>query len=77
MQEEYKTDLTSIHEALVTSVGLGNDTGLAHERVGECRLAVVDVGNHRHVANVRTLVHDDTNLVDGEIDHSCSLGSVR
>jgi hypothetical protein len=34
---------------------------------------VVDVGNHRHVADVSPLVHDDTDLVHRKIDHCIVL----
>jgi hypothetical protein len=65
-----KRYLTSIHEALVSSIGLSNDTGLADKRVSQGRLAVIDVSDHRHVANVRTLVHDHADLVYSEVHHS-------
>ena len=43
----------------------GDDASLAHEGVGERGLAVIDVSNHRHVADVRPLVHNSTNLLTG------------
>ena len=52
----------------LTSLGSGNDTGLGQKGIGQSGLAVVHVGNHGHVADVVPLVHDATDLVDGEIN---------
>eukprot|EP00042_Codosiga_hollandica_P038086 m.306022 g.306022 ORF g.306022 m.306022 type:complete len:541 (-) comp55303_c1_seq1:42-1664(-) len=61
----------SVHEAGLSSAGLGDDTSLGHQRVGQRAFAVVDVRNHRHVADVSPLVHDATDLVDGKVHHFC------
>ena len=60
--------LARVGEAGLASLGRGDDARLAHERVGERRLAVVDVRNHGHVADVLLLVHERTDLVDGEVN---------
>ena len=52
---------------LASLVG-GNDTGLGQQRVRQSRFAVVDVSNNTHVTNVMLLVHDPTDLVNGEVD---------
>ena len=51
-----------VSESGGSSLFAGNDTGFANERVGQGRFTVVDVGNHRHVANVRRVVHDLSDL---------------
>ena len=61
--------VTSVHETHVTSLGVGNNTGLRHQRVSQRRLAVVDVCNNTHVTNVGRVVHKTTNLIDGEVHH--------
>ena len=60
---------TGIEDALVTNVLGLHDTGGTNEGVGEGGLAVIDVGNDGHVTDLRRAVHEDANLVDGEIDH--------
>lgn len=57
---------TGIGGTSITSLSGGDDTGLGEERVGKSRLAVVDVGNDGHVADIAGLVHEGANLVDGE-----------
>ena len=57
---------TGIGRTSITSLGGGNDTGLGEERVGKGRLAVIDVSNDGHVTDVGGLVHEPTDLVDGE-----------
>ena len=47
---------TSIRCTRVTGLSAGNDTGLGQQRVGQGRLAVVDVGNNRHVTDIGRLV---------------------
>ena len=51
------------------SVRTCDDAGFADEGVGERGLAVVHVGNHRHVTDVPLLIHDLTDLVDREVHH--------
>ncbi|KAI6769124.1 hypothetical protein HG531_010228 [Fusarium graminearum] len=57
---------TSIGGSGITSLGGGNDTGLGEKRVGQGRLAVIDVGNNGHVTDIGRLVHKLPNLVDCE-----------
>jgi len=59
----------SVSEASATGSGLGDDTSLGDESVGKSRLTVVDVGDHRHVTDLRGLVHHGPHLVDGKVDH--------
>ena len=40
----------------------GNDANLTDKGIGECRLAVIHVSDHTHVADVSPLVHDLTDL---------------
>ena len=51
----------------LTSLGGGNNTGLGHKGVCQSRLAVVDVGNDRHVSDVFLLVHTCSDFVDGKV----------
>jgi len=60
--------LAGVGETGLTGLGSGNDTSLGHERIGQGGLAVVNVGNHGHVADVPLLVHEATDFVDGEVD---------
>lgn len=53
---------------------MSNDTGLAHQGVGQGRLAMVDMSDDRHVPDVRLLVHDPTDLVCSEV-HLIKEGS--
>ena len=52
-----KLNIPGVGETHLTGLGTGNDTSLGHERVGKGRLAVVDVGNNRHVTDVGGAVH--------------------
>ena len=60
---------TSVGEAGVASSLAGNDTGFCDEGVGKGALAVVDVSNDRHVADVIRMIHDLADLIDGEVGH--------
>jgi len=60
---------TSIGVASITSLGTGNDTSLANDRVGHSGLTVIDVSNHRHVADVGLMVHHLADLVNSEVNH--------
>lgn len=60
---------TSICGSGITSLGGRNDTGLGEKRVGQGRLAVVDVGNNGHVTDIGRLVHKLPDLVDREVNH--------
>lgn len=57
---------TGVGETSLTSLGRGDDTGTLDERVGEGGLSVIDVGNDRHVTDVDRVVHETTDLLDGE-----------
>lgn len=59
--------LPGIGEPGLTSPGTGNDTSFADQRVCQRRLAMIDVGNHRHVTDVFLFVHDVTDLVYSEV----------
>jgi hypothetical protein len=60
---------TGVEETGVTGGFLLDDTGGGDEGVGEGGLAVIDVGNDGHVADLGGVVHEFTNLFDGEVDH--------
>ena len=51
----------------LAGLGRRDDAGLGQQRVRQGGLAVVHMGDHGHVADVVLLVHDPTDLVDGEI----------
>ena len=59
--------LAGVREACLARLRTRDDARLADERVGQRRLAVVDVRDHGHVANVLLLVHDRSDLVHSEI----------
>ena len=61
--------LTSIGGTGITSRFSGNDTGFSNERVRKGRLSVVDVSDDGHVSDLVSLVHDLTDLIDGEVGH--------
>lgn len=46
-------DSPSVSESHVTSLGTSDNTSLGDQRVGQGGLSVVDVGNDRHVTNLR------------------------
>ena len=70
--------ITGVHETGVTGLGTSDNTGLGDERVGKGGFSVVDMGNDRHVTDVGGLVHEATDLVDGEVNHlECTLASMR
>jgi hypothetical protein len=60
--------LARVRQTHVTGGGLRDNTSGCHERVCEGRLAVVDVGDHRHGTDVHWLGLDRLQLGDGEID---------
>lgn len=61
--------LTGISETSITSVLGGNNTGLGHKGVGKSGLAVIDVGNDTHGADVVGVVHHLPQLVDRKVHH--------
>mmetsp|Transcript_25409 Transcript_25409/g.43424 ORF Transcript_25409/g.43424 Transcript_25409/m.43424 type:complete len:875 (-) Transcript_25409:33-2657(-) len=61
--------LAGIGQAGVAGRRRGNDTGRRDQRVGEGRLAVIDVRNDGHVTDVRRLALNSLELVHREIDH--------
>lgn len=58
--------LTGIGSSGVTSLCCGDNTGLGQEGVGKGGLSVIDVSNNGHVTDVRRLVHQRADLLDGE-----------
>lgn len=59
--------LTGISEAGLSGLSSSNDTGLGHQGVGQSRLAVIDVSDDGHVADVPLLVHHGTDFVHSEV----------
>jgi len=57
---------TGIGSSGVTGLCCGDDTGLGQEGVGKGGLSVIDVSNNGHVTDVRRLVHQRADLLDGE-----------
>ena len=66
---------TSVGKAGVASSLASNNAGFCDKGVGKGALAVVDVSNDRHVADVIRRVHDLADLIDGEVGH-CVVESV-
>eukprot|EP01052_Picozoa_sp_SAG31_P010491 SAG31_NODE_576_length_13956_cov_10.311828_1_plen_182_part_00 len=56
---------------------LGDDAGGSDERVRQCRLAVVDVGDHGHGPNVGHLVLNFLELGDGKVHLSSTAATSR
>lgn len=52
-----------VGEPGVTRSRRGDDAGLGHQRVGQGGLAVIHVGDHRHIPDVGLFVHDLPDLV--------------
>ncbi len=50
-----------------SGLGRGDDASLGDEGISEGGLAVIDVGDDGHVADVVLLVHDRPDLVDREV----------
>ena len=61
--------LTSVSGAGITSRFAGNDTGFSNKRVREGGLSMVDVSDDGHVSDLISLVHDLTDLLNGEVGH--------
>ena len=59
--------LTGVRGAFATSLSSGDDSSLAQQGVGQSSLAVIHMGDHRHVADVAALVHDSAQLLSTEI----------
>lgn len=59
--------LAGVGEPGLAGLGAGYDSGLRDQRVGQRRLAVVDVGDDGHVADVPLLVHHAPDLVYSEV----------
>lgn len=57
---------SSICRSSVSSLCSGNNTSLGQERVGQRRLAVINVSNDGHVSDIGGLVHKLTDLINGE-----------
>lgn len=68
--------LAGVSEASLAGARVCDDTGLRHQRIGQRRLAMVDVGNDGHISDVLLLVHHDPNLVYREIHlHKTKISS--
>ena len=61
--------LTGVSGTGITSRFAGNDTGFSNKRVREGGLSMVDVSDDGHVSDVVSLVHDITDLLNGEVGH--------
>ena len=61
--------LTGISGAGIASRFAGNDTGFSNKRVREGGLSMVDVSDDGHVSDLISLVHDLTDLLNGEVGH--------
>ena len=46
-----------------------NNTSLADESIRKCAFTVIDVSNHRHVSDVILIIHDLSDLLNGEVNH--------
>lgn len=57
---------TGIGRTSITRLCGRDDTSLGEKGVGQGRLAVIDVGNDGHVTDIGRLVHQLTDLIDGE-----------
>jgi hypothetical protein len=62
---------TGVSGTHISSLIAGNDTGFGNKGVSKGRLAVIDVSDNRHVADVVRLTHDFSNLVNCEVWHVC------
>ena len=60
---------TGVEKTSITGGFLLDDTGGGDEGVGEGGLAVIDVGNDGHVADLFRSRHQVLNLFNGELDH--------
>ena len=59
-----------VSEASITCVLAGDDTGFRNKGVSQSGLAVIDMGNDRHVTDTMGIVHDLTDLFNGKVGHS-------
>ena len=64
---------TSVSSADFSSLVASNDTGFGNKGIGKGRLAVIDVGDHRHVSDLVRVTHDFSNLVNSEVWHVWSV----
>jgi len=55
---------TSVGSADISSLVASDNTGFGNEGIGEGRLAVIDVGDHRHVSDLVRVTHDFSDLVN-------------
>jgi len=65
--------ISGVHEPGVSSLGTSNDTSLGDKGVREGGLSVIDVSDNGNVSDVGGLVHNFSDLIDGEIDHCDDL----
>jgi len=64
---------TSVGGADISSLVASDNTGFGNEGIGEGRLAVIDVGDHRHVSDLVRVTHDFSDLVNSEVWHVWSV----
>lgn len=64
---------TSVGSADISSLVASDNTGFGNEGIGEGRLAVIDVGDHRHVSDLVRVTHDFSDLVNSEVWHVWSV----
>ena len=69
--------LPGVQQALVPGLLYRDDPGGRDQGVGEGGLAVVDVRDDGHVADLGGAVHDVADLIDGEVDHGREGGKGR
>ena len=55
--------LSRVCDTSFTGLGASNDTGFRDQGIGQSGLAVIDVRNNGHVADVVLFVHNGTDLV--------------
>mmetsp|Transcript_45157 Transcript_45157/g.74867 ORF Transcript_45157/g.74867 Transcript_45157/m.74867 type:complete len:370 (+) Transcript_45157:1785-2894(+) len=65
--------VSRVHEAGLALARISYDPRLANKRIGQRRLAVVHMRNHRDVANVILAIHHAADLVYREIHHGALL----
>lgn len=59
--------LPRVSETGLPRAGRGDDPSFAHQRIGQGGLAVINVGDHRHVSDVGLFVHDGPYLIYCEV----------
>src|SRR5262249_49583259 len=68
-----------VEDALALEFAFAEQARLAHELIDQCRLAVIDVGDDGHIAEIRTLQHGaavPTAVVAWSADHATTASSL-